>query len=334
MLEQTVPGGQVMKVMIKGSILAAALMMTSALGSAQAADCKVGIAMYTLGAPYFAAQVAAAADQAKKAGCTVVTSDGQNDMGKQIADVEDMVTNGVKLLILNPRDPAGLVPAANAATAKGVKVVVMDSSIDTKANVVTQVRSSNDQNGYLVGQWLAKKMQGKPMKIILLSGDKGNEVGRDRRLGVFKGIVEGQLTNEGKSSYQVLGQGWGGWADEGGLKATEDLLTAHGDVNVVLGENDSMVLGAMKALKAANKTDVLVLAAADGQKEALAAIKEGKYGATGLNDPDLVARTAIDIGLKALGGTLGADFPKLFLTTPAVITKENVDKFYRADAVF
>ena len=312
---------------------ALAVGLLGAAGSAQAA-CSVGVAMYTLGAPYFGAQVAAAADEAKKAGCTVRTSDGQNDMGKEIADVEDMVAGGVNLLILNPRDPEGLVPAANAATAKGVKVVVMDSSLDPRANVITQVRSSNDQNGYLVGQWLAKKMDGKPLKIVLLSGDKGNEVGRDRRLGVFKGLVEGQLVNDGKVSFEVLGQGWGGWMEDGGLHAMEDLLTAHPDVNVVLGENDSMVLGAMHALKAAGKKDVLVLAAADAQKEALLAIKNGEYGATGLNDPALVARTAVDIGLKALNGTLPADFPKLNLTTPAVITKYNVDKFYHADAVF
>ncbi|WP_370467485.1 sugar ABC transporter substrate-binding protein [Geminicoccus harenae] len=306
------------------------------LGSqaAKAADCVVGVAMYTLGAPYFAAQVAAAEDQAKKAGCTVYTSDGQNDMGKQISDVEDMVARGVNLLILNPRDPEGLVAAADAATAQGVKVVVMDSSINTRANVVTQVRSSNDQNGFLVGQWLAQEMQGKPMKIILLSGDKGNEVGRDRRLGVFRGLVEGQLVNEGKVAFEVVGQGWGGWSHEGGLAAMEDLLTAHPDANVVLGENDSMVLGALKALEASGRTDMLALAAADGQKEALAMIKEGKYGATGLNDPDLVARTAVDIGLQALDGSLPADFPKLKLTEPAVITQENVDQYYREDAVF
>ncbi|OJF97670.1 substrate-binding domain-containing protein [Pararhizobium antarcticum] len=322
-----------MKITLSGCVLAVA-MNVAAIGAANAADCKVGIAMYTLGAPYFAAQVAAAEDQAKKAGCEVTTADGQNDMSKQIADVEDMVAKGVNLLILNPRDPEGLVSAADAATAAGVKVVVMDSSISTKANVVTQVRSSNDQNGYLVGQWLANSMKGKPMKIILLSGDKGNEVGRDRRLGVFKGLVEGQLVNDGKVSFEVVGQGWGGWSNEGGLAAMEDLLTAHPDANVVLGENDSMVLGAMKALEAQGKTDVLALAAADGQKEALALIKEGKYGATGLNDPDLVARTAVDIGLKAVKGELGADTPKLELTTPAVITKENVDQFYRAEAVF
>jgi ribose transport system substrate-binding protein len=322
-----------MKKTLSGCILALSAVIAS-VSAAHAADCKVGIAMYTLGAPYFAAQVAAAEDQAKKAGCTVVSTDGQNDMAKEIADVEDMVSKGINLLILNPRDPEGLVAAAEAATAAGVKVVVMDSSINPKANVITQVRSSNDQNGYLVGQWLANATKGKALKIILLSGDQGNEVGRDRRLGVFKGLVEGQLTNEGKTSFEVVGHGWGGWSHEGGLKAMEDLLTAHPDANVVLGENDSMVLGAIKALEAAGKTDVLALAAADAQKEALALIKEGKYGATGLNDPDLVARTAVDIGLKALNGTLPADFPKLNLTTPAVITKENVEKFYRPDAVF
>jgi ribose transport system substrate-binding protein len=326
-------GGNSMKTALSAVALAAVL-TAGAYGAAEAADCKVGIAMYTLSAPYFAAQVAAAADEAKKDGCEVSQSDGQNDMGKQIADVEDMVAKGVNLLILNPRDPEGLVAAANAATKAGVKVVVMDSSINPKAHVVTQVRSSNDQNGFLVGEWLAKKMEGKPIKMILLSGSQGNEVGRDRRLGVFKGLLEGQLVNEGHAGFEVLGQGWGAWSTDGGLKAAEDQLQAHPDANVILGENDSMVLGAIKALEAANKKGVLVLAAADGQKEALELIKDGTYGATGLNDPALVARTAVDIGVKALKGELPADFPKLVLTKPDVITKENVDKYYRKDAVF
>lgn len=322
-----------MRTTLAGVALASVLLAGTA-AVAQDKACKVGVAMYTLNASYFAAQVAAAEDQAKKAGCEVVTADGQNEMGKQLADVEDMIANGVNVLILNPRDPEGLVPAADAATAAGVKVVIMDSAINPRANVVTQVRSSNDQNGFLVGEWLAKAMQGKPMRIILLSGDKGNEVGRDRRLGVFRGLVEGQLVGGGKAGFEVVGQGWGAWSEEGGLAAMEDQLTAHPDANVVLGENDSMVLGATRALQAAGKTDVLALAAADGQKEALAKIKDGSYGATGLNDPDLVARTAVDIGLQALKGTLAADFPKLRLTEPAVITQANVDKYYRADAIF
>lgn len=305
------------------------------IGSAQAADCMIGISMKTLNAPYFAAQEAAAKDQAAKAGCQVATADAQNDMGKQIGDVEDMVSKGVNLLIINAADPQGLVPAINAAAAAGVKVVAIDSTVDPKAKYITLIQSSNDQNGFQVGQWLAQSTAGKDLKIALLSGEKGNVVGQERRLGVFRGLVEGQLVNGGKVSFAVVGQGWGGWTHEGGLKAMEDLLVAHPDINVVLGENDSMVLGARKALEAAGKqNDVLLVAAADGQKEALQLIQEGQYGATGLNDPALIARTAVDVGMKALDGSLPADFPKTDLTTPDAITKDNVAKYYRPDAVF
>lgn len=317
------------------SCMLASTLAASFAGAGHAADCKVGISMFTLNAPYYAAQLQAAQEEAKKAGCSVSTSDGQNDMSKQIGDVEDMVSKGVNLLVINPRDPEGLVPAVNAAAKAGVKVVVIDSGLDPKANYVTLVQSSNDQNGFLVGQWIAKTMAGKPMKIALLSGDKGNVVGQERRLGVLRGIMEGQLVGSGKAGFEVVAQGWGAWNNDGGLKAMEDILTAHPDINVVLGENDSMVLGARKALEAAGKlNDVLLVAAADGQKEALRMIKDGKYGATGLNDPAVVGRTAIDAGLKAVAGTLPADFPKLDYTTPAVITKDNIDKYYRPDAVF
>ncbi|MCB8881940.1 substrate-binding domain-containing protein [Acidisoma cellulosilytica] len=319
--------------LLLGSALAVTLAPFAA-ATAHAA-CSVGVSMFTLGAPYYAAQMAAAVDEAKKNGCTVTTADGQNDLTKQIGDVEDMVSKGIQLLIINPRDPEAMVPSVNAAARAGVKVVVIDSGLDPKAKYVTLVQSSNDQNGFLVGQWLADKMAGKPMKIALISGDKGNIVGEERRLGVLKGVIEEQLVKSGHAGFDVVAQGWGGWNTDGGLKAMEDILTAHPDVNVVLGENDSMVLGARDALREAHKLDgVLLVAAADGQKDALELIQKGEYGATGLNNPDLVARTGVDIGLKALAGKLPADFPRVDYTTPEVITKDNVAKFYNPKAVF
>jgi ribose transport system substrate-binding protein len=212
---------------------------------------------------------------------------------------------------------------------------VVDSTLDPSANFVTLVQSSNANNGQLVGQWLANQTKGKDLKIALISGDKGNEVGQERRLGVLAGLVEGQLRNEGRVRFEVVGQGWGMWNNEGGLKAMEDLLTANPDINVVLGENDSMVLGARKALEQSNQLDgVVLVAAADGQKEAMAMIKEGNYGATGLNDPALVAATAVDLAKKAIDGALPADTSKITYTTPVAITKDNVDKYYKPDAVF
>ncbi len=321
------------KTVLKTALAAAASLL--AIGAAEAAECKIGISMKTLDAPYFAAQEVSAKKHAEEIGCEVISADAQNDLNKQIADIEDMVAQGIGALIVNPRDSKGMVPAVNAASAAGVKVFVIDSTLDPAANFVTLVQSSNSRNGMLVGQWLADQTKGKDLKIALLSGDKGNEVGQERRLGVLAGLVEGQLRNEGRARFEIVGQGWGLWGHEGGLKAMEDLLVANPDVNVVLGENDSMVLGARKALEQAGRVeDVLLLAAADGQKEALQMIKEGSYGATGLNDPALVASTAVDLAKKALDGELPADISKVTYTTPTAITKENVDQYYKADAVF
>ncbi|RVP35818.1 substrate-binding domain-containing protein [Sinorhizobium meliloti] len=317
------------KTLLAGSV--ALFCLTSA---AMAEECKVGLTMPSLNAPYFAAQVAAVEKAAKDQGCEITTADSQNDFSKQINDVEDMIAKGIDILILNPRDQEALVPAADAATKAGVKVVVMDSTLNPKANVVTQVRSSNEENCRLVGDWIAKKMKGTPIKMLLLSGNQGNPGGLDRRMGVIKGIVEGQLVNEGAVNLQILGQGWGDWATDGGLKAAEDLFQAHPDANLVVGENDSMVLGAVQAAKAAGLDGILFAAAADGQREALEMVKEGTYGATGLNDPDLVGRTAFDIAYKAFKGELPADFPKLHLTPADVISADNVDKYYNPQSVF
>lgn len=316
---------------LTGALLGATL-MTSAVSAQEA--CSVGVAMYTLGAPYFAAQEVAAREAAEALGCTVRTADGQNDMVKQIGDIEDMVAAGVNILIVNPRDSLGLVPAVDAATAAGVHVVAIDSMLDPSANFITNVSASNEANGKLVGEWLAKETGGKPLKIALLSGSQGNVVGQARRLGVLTGLMDAQLNNYGKANIEIVGQGWGNWATEGGLTAMEDLLTAHPQIDVVLGENDSMVIGAREALKAADRLDgVLLVAAADGQKEAYEMIKNGEYGATGLNDPAALAKRAVEIGYKALQGE-EQNLTKFTFTDPAVVTKDNVDTYYNPNSLF
>jgi ribose transport system substrate-binding protein len=307
------------------------------LRGANAQKLRIGISMKTLNAPYFAAQGKAAEEEVKKLGGTAISSDAENDMMKQIADVEDMLAKGIDGLILNPRDAQGLVPVTKQCTKAGVPVVIIDSSIDPSADYITVVQSNNAANGSKVGEWFAETYGNKTPHIALLSGEQGNLVGEDRRDGVFRGIVEAQLRKYGKAGFVVVGQGWGGWTTEGGLKAMEDLLTAHKDIDVVLGENDSMVLGAIKAIQEAGKQpmkDIFVFAAADGQKEALQAIKAGNYGATGLNNPKLVATTGVDILVKAVHKQLPANFPKISYTEPAAITKDNVDQFIDPNAVF
>ncbi|GBF34278.1 ribose ABC transport system [Desulfocucumis palustris] len=321
----------------------------------------IGFSQYTLGAPYFVEIVNAAKKEAEAQGCKFISVDAQDNINKQLADVEDLLAQQIDLLILNAKDPVGAVPAVKQAKEAGVPVIEVDSSIDPSAPVVTTIQSNNDENGKLVGKWLAGQLKGKPIKAALISGAQGNPVGQARRDGVFAGVifgqnqalgkeisdeqaakgaqeVEEQLKNTGKSNisdakFQIVAQGWGNWAHEGGLKAMEDILVANPDINVLITENDSMALGALEAIKEAKKENqILVVAAADGQKEALALIKEGKYGATGMNNPAIIGKTAVEVGLKALKGD--NSFPEIYYTPPVAINKENVDQYYNPDAGF
>jgi ribose transport system substrate-binding protein len=296
-------------------------------------DVKIGMSMYTLGAPYFAAQVNAAKEKAEELGLEFVHTEARDDMVTQLGNVEDLLAQGIDLLILNPKDPQGLIPATKAATRAGVPVIIVDSTIDPAADFVTTIQSNNMANGEMIGEWLVKQMKGEPIRMALLSGVPGNPVGKERRQGVFRGIIEQQLRSTGRMGFEIVTQGWGDWFHEGGLKAAEDMIVAHPEINVLLAENDSMALGALEAVREAGREkDILILAAADGQKEALELIKQGKYGATGMNNPKLIAETAIEIGLQVLQGK--TYFPKVSYTPAVCITRDNVDKYYDPNAIF
>lgn len=296
-------------------------------------EIKIGFSIKNQNAPYFVAMMNAAKNYAKELGVQLVTADAQGNMTKQISDVNDMLVQGIDLLLLDPADPDGLVPATKSASAKGVPVVIVDSTISEKADYVTTVQSNNTENGVKVGEWVASQFGNKDIKAAVISGEQGNPAGLERRQGVLRGITEAQLRNRGSSKLEIVAQGWGNWATEGGLSAMEDILVAHPDINLLITENDSMAIGARKAIVDAGKeSQILIAAAADGQKEALQLIKEGKYGATGLNDPVLIVKTGLDAALKILEE--GAAFPKTSYTPAVAITKKNVDEYYKPDAEF
>ncbi|MHC4488218.1 MAG: substrate-binding domain-containing protein [Planctomycetota bacterium] len=215
----------------------------TSVGKKDVKDIKIGISMYTLGAPYFAAQANAAKRKAEQLGAKVISTNAQDDMVKQLADVEDLLSQRIDVLILNPKDPKGLIPATKSAAKAGVPVIIMDSSIDASAEFVTTVQSNNLANGELVGEWLVKQTKGKFIKMALLSGTQGNPVGKERRQGVFRGIIEQQLRSTGRCGFEIVAQGWGNWTHTGGLIAMEDILVAHPEIKVLLAENDSMGSG-------------------------------------------------------------------------------------------
>lgn len=294
----------------------------------------IGYCSPSLNAPYYQALLASIKETTEKNGMTFLSADGQDDVGKQISAVEDLVTRGVDALLLNPKDPDALVGVTKLAKKAGIPVFIIDSSIDPSADYVTTVQSNNLANGALAGGWLAKKFGKKPMKIALLSGNAGNPVGRTRKNGLLQGITEQQLRDLGYIDLEIKTQAYTNWSYAGGLKAMEDILVAHPDINVVITEADVCVLGAIKAIKQAGKTDAITIAAAaDGQKEAIKYIMDTEfYGCTAMNSPVKIGINAVTYAIQYMNGK--TDFPKTSFTAPLLITKENAAKYYNPDALF
>lgn len=112
----------------------------------------------------------------------------------------------------------------------------------------------------------------------------------------------------------------------------EDIIVAQGDkINCVYSEMDDMALGAIRALKAANKLDNVKVYAHDGYKKGLEAVKKGELQATASNNPDLLTSTVLEvIGQYQAGQT---SFPDYVYIPSILITKDNVDKYYKEDSI-
>lgn len=342
------------------SLVLVLVMMTMLVGCGSKADktIKVGFAIKTQDSPYFVALVNAAKATAKTEGWDLTILDANGDTAKEAENMETFIAQKMDMIFLDSVEPDACIPSINAAAEAGIGVINLDSGVGEGAKDVTTVYSDNKQNGRLVGLAYAKKVGDGEILSIVLSGAKGNVAGKERRTGVFTGIIEGktgmseadawvaalafddELLSTGKATFPdakftVLGQGWGGWTAEEGLTAAEDLITANADLTAVIGENDQMLFGAMTALENASITGVDIVAAADGAKDAYVLIKEGKYFATGENSPAKVVALGFQIAKEILVDKKDMwSYDDITMTTPNAVTIENVDKFYDPNAAF
>lgn len=293
---------------------------------------KVGYCTPSLNAPFYVVLSEYVKKYTEGYGMQFAAADGQDDIIRQITSMEDLLAAGVNVLILNPLDHKALVPAVNAAVKKGIPVFILDSYIDPSAHYITSIQANNQGNGELVGEWAVKKLGRTKIKAALISGNQGNPIGREKRLGFVRGFSETQLMTRGSADLTIVSQGWGNWTNNGGLKAMEDILVANPDINLLVAENDAMAIGALKAINEAGKSANITIVGFDGQKEAYELIRQGKYGATALNSPKELARLVLEAVVKYLNGERQID--KVIFTPAVLITKENVDKFYDPKAIF
>jgi ribose transport system substrate-binding protein len=99
----------------------------------------------------------------------------------------------------------------------------------------------------------------------------------------------------------------------------ENILQGNKDIQAVFAHNDEMALGAVSALQAAGKSNILVVGF-DATDDAVKAVKDGKMAATVAQKPDLIGKTALETAMKvAKGEKVDANIPVAL----DLITKDN-----------
>lgn len=249
----------------------------------------IGFAEVTLQSPFYVELVEAAQAEAEALGYDMTMLDANGDVAKQNKDVQDLITKGIKALILNPANPEAVQPSIDAAKAAGIKVITVDRPVASGADV--HVGRDNVAMGKVVGEE-ASRLLADGGKVIEIQGDAGGIVMQNRRDG-FEAAIKG-------NSKITLVQGpYAEYIRANAVKAMQDLLTANPDVKLVYSHNDDMSLGASQVLDSAGVSGVSITGV-DGLMESLKMMKEGKYHATSLNDPQYLGRLTVQAADRLL----------------------------------
>lgn len=295
-------------------------------------DVKVGFLQKQLDAPYFSAMVQMAKDMSKKQGFNLIVQNAGGDPVTQLNQAQTMLSQGVNVLVIDAMS-VNSQKAQLAQVGKTVPIVFIDYGIPGVG--VTSVTSNNHEIGRLSGLLTAQRIgRGRDITVAILTGPADDEVvGPARQKGFLTGLTEGGV------KFHIVASAPASWAQDKAVPAAESMLAANPKVDLILGLNDSMALGALTVLHDQSNKTTLVAAAADGQKEALKLIKDegcsSQYVSTGLNSPALATARAIEIAVQlATGKKAASDFKSNEYTKAAGINCKNVDQFYDPKNIF
>jgi len=295
----------------------------------------VGFAQQQLQAPYFAAMQVRAEQIAQEKGFKLLFQAANKDPVIQMNQMQAMISQGADVLVVNATSVKGQKEMMTQVASK-IPVIYIDTSVPGTGT--TSVQSDNLTIGRESGKITAKRFLDagkKSITMVILTGPATDEfVGPNRRQGFLDGLKEGGLP------YEIKAEQAGDYQQDKGQVAAENMLAGNPDIDLILGLNDSMALGAYNVINGKDQyKNVYVAAAADGQKEGEALIKSGgctgKYISTGLNSPSLAAEQALQIATDiATGAKKPSDYPPQSFTKAVGIGCENIDEYYDPNSVF
>lgn len=254
---------------------------------------RIGAALLTQTHVFYQDMIAAMKAEAAAQGLTIDFQIAEFDSRKQNDQIETLISQGVAALLVAPVDSAAMGPAIQAAQAKNIPVFTVDIAAHG-VEVTSHVASDNEKGGRLLGEHLAKLLGGTGKVAII---DHPIVASVQERT---KGFVEALVKHPG---IQIVQRAPGEGQRDKALRAAQDVLQAHPDLNAIFGINDDSALGALAAVESAGLQDKIIIVGFDGTPEAREAIKAGRaLKADAVQFPDRIGKRAVELAAKVLQG--------------------------------
>ena len=247
-------------------------------------------------------------------------TNSNEDINKQISDMQDLITKKVDAIVITAASPTALAPVVEEAAEAGIKVVSFDNVVETDEQVAT-VGIDEKEFGRIGAEWLVDKLDGKG-KIVVLNDIAGTATDSLRWGGaeeVFKQYPD----------IEILGSANASWDYAQGKAAMESMLSAYPEIDGVWSQGGAMTQGAIDAFIAAGRD--LVPMTSEGNNGAIRAWIENKdkgLSCIAPSNPTYTSAEALRVVIKALNGE---DIPGNVVMDIETVTEENVDQYYRSD---
>ncbi|MGI4983031.1 MAG: substrate-binding domain-containing protein [Janthinobacterium lividum] len=268
--------------------LATLALAATALGAqgAHAKDITIGASLLTQQHPFYVELGNAMKREAQKDHAHLDIAIANQDLSKQIADVQDFVTKKVDVIVISPVDSKGVKGAVLAAQHAGIPVITVDISAQG-VDVASHIATDNYAGGIDAGKLMCKVLGGKG-KIGIIDYPTVQSV-IDRVTGFRKSIG----TCPG---VQIVADQPGITRAEA-LNAAQNMLQAHPDMAGIFGFGDDAAMAAAVAAKSAGNHVKII--GFDGMPEARAAVdKNPNFVGVIQQYPDKMGELAIDSAVK------------------------------------
>lgn len=220
----------------------------------------------------------------------------EQDVGRQIDLVGQMVAHNVDALVIAPADSRALVAALRRAADGGVVVMNIDNRLDPEVMAergltVPFVGPDNRKGARLAGLHLAERL-GRRGRVAVIEGLPTADNAVQRRLGFGDAVAEGGL--------ELVASQAGNWEMSRGNQVAAALLTAHRDLEGFMCANDSMALGTVAAIRAAGRSGQVQVVGFDNISAVQDLVRSGEMLATVEQHAGDLAAFGIDYALEIL----------------------------------